>query len=329
MNLPGGSKISSLKTLLRSEVLLSRYSTFQIGGKAQYFSEPTSSTELKALVDFARLENLPFLVIGKGSNILFPDEGFPGLVITLIHFQQDHIVFDHTDQSVTASSGINLYRLAVASRDGGMSGLEFLSHVPGTLGGALIMNAGFSRLTGQKREIGDLVHEVTVLDSEGEIRRLGRDELSFQYRQSNLTGFVILEAKLQLTKAQKERIQQEIESNFGYRNGVQDLRYPSAGSVFKNPSSQPAPRSRGKGWVRGESSGQLIDQVGLKGKRIGGAMISDRHANFIVNTGGARAHDVIELVGLAQKRVFEAFGVQLEPEIRIISAPHELVSASS
>lgn len=317
MNLPGESKIPGLKTLLRSEVLLSRYSTFQIGGKAQYFAEPRSSAELKTFIDFARSENLPFLIIGKGSNILFPDEGFPGLVITLIHFEQDHIAFDPDKQTVRASSGINLYRLAVSTRDAGMSGLEFLSHVPGTLGGALVMNAGFSRIAGQKKEIGELVREVTVLDPEGESRRLDPSQLSFQYRKSNLAGSVILEAVLQLTRATKEKIQEEIESNFSYRNGVQDLRYPSAGSVFKNPQTKQG------------SSGRLIDQVGLKGKRMGGAIISDRHANFIVNTGGARAQDVLELVGLAQKRVFEAFGVHLEPEIRIISAPHELVNASS
>lgn len=317
MNLPDESKPPGLKALLRSDVLLSRYSTFQIGGRARFFAEPASTAELKSLLDFARQEDLAFLVIGKGSNILFPDEGFGGLVITLIHFEQNRIIFDETKQSMTASSGINLYRLALAARDAGLGGLEFLSHVPGTLGGALVMNAGFSRMTGQKKEIGDWVEEVSVLDSEGEIRQLGRDDLSFQYRRTNLAGFVILGARLKLYPADPKEIQAEIQSNFQYRNGVQDLRYPSAGSVFKNPQG-------GQG-----SSGQLIDKVGLKGKRIGGAMISDRHANFIVNLGGARSGDVLELIALAQERVLEAFGVQLEPEIRIIQAPRELVAIPS
>ena len=314
MNLPDGSKPSDLRTLLRSEVALSRYSTFQIGGTAQYFSEPACLEEVQTLLDFARNEDLPFLVIGKGSNVLFPEEGFPGLVITLIHFNQRRIDFDVGRSVVTASAGVNLYKLAIATRDACMGGLEFLSHVPGTLGGALVMNAGFSRFSGQKKEIGGLVEGVTVINSSGEIVTLGREGLDFKYRQTNLDGIIVLEAKLKLYPAKRSAIQSEIQANFSYRNGVQDLRYPSAGSVFKNPEGKQG------------SSGQLIDQIGLKGTRIGGAMISDRHANFIVNLGGARSSDVVDLIRLAQDRVFEEFGVHLEPEIRIIPSPEELVS---
>ena len=316
MNLPEESKILGPKTLLRSEVPLSRYSTLQIGGPARFFSEPGTREELIGLLEFARAEGLPILVMGKGSNILFPNEGFPGLVITLIHYGQNRIAFDHTFHTATVSSGVNLYRLATASRDAGLGGTEFLSHIPGTLGGAVMMNAGFSRVRGLKKEIGDLVEEVTVLAPDGQVRQLNRADLIFEYRHSNLDGFIILEAKLQLTPASPEEIQSEILANFAYRNNVQDLRYPSAGSVFKNPQA-----SQG-------SSGQMIERVGLKGKRIGGAMISDRHANFIVNVGGARSGDVVELVRLAQQRVLDEFKVRLEPEIRIIQAPEHLVTAS-
>lgn len=326
MSLPVGSKISDLKIPLRSDVALSRYSTFQIGGPARFFSEPTSVDELQSLLDFARTEELPFLVIGKGSNLLFPDKGFPGLVVTLIHFEPNRIIFDPDQGSLTASSGVNLYRLALAARDEGWGGIEFLSHIPGTLGGALVMNAGFSRLPGQKKEIGNLVEEVTVLGSEGGFRRLAREELAFSYRKTNLEGPVILQARLKLYRARPEEIQAEIQASFNYRNRVQDLRYPSAGSVFKNPSPPPQKGARplfeeGAWPLRGFSSGQLIEKAGLKGKRIGGAMISDRHANFIVNTGGARSSEVLELISLAQEKVFEAFGVRLEPEIRIIRPP--------
>ena len=307
MNLHDESKALDLKTQLRSDVSLTRYSTFQIGGRARFFAEPSQTAELECLLQFARSEELPFLVIGKGSNILFPDEGFPGLVITLIRFEQNRIEFDRERSTVTASSGINLYRLATAARDAGLAGLEFLSHVPGTLGGALMMNAGFSRERGTKKEIGDLVEEVTVLGPDGELRRLGRDQLTFDYRRTNLDGWIILEARLALKAGPPEKIQTEILANFAYRNGVQDLRYPSAGSVFKNPEGKQG------------SSGQLIEEVGLKGHRIGGAMISERHANFIVNRGGARASEVVELVQLAQDRVLEAHGVRLEPEIRILT----------
>ncbi len=308
MNLPVESKISGTKAPLRFDVPLSRYSTIQIGGPARFFSEPTSLEELQAALKFSREENVPILGIGKGSNILFPDEGFSGLVITFIHFELNKIVFDMNRFTVTASSGVNLYRLALATRDAGLGGAEFLSHVPGTLGGALMMNAGFSRIPGQKMEIGDFVEEVTVLTSEGEIRKLGREELVFGYRKTNLEGFIILEARLKLFLAQPAEIQKEIQESFNYRNRVQDLRYPSIGSVFKNPGAHQG------------SCGQMIEKVGLKGKKIGGAMISDRHANFIVNTGGAKASDVLELISLAQEKVFERFGVHLEPEIRIIKS---------
>jgi len=313
MSLPVGSRLYDLKIPLRSDVSLSRYSTFRIGGAARFFSEPTSLEELQALVDFARAENLPFLVIGKGSNILFPDEGFPGLVVTLIHFQPNRIVFDRERETVTASSGVGLYRLALAARDAELGGTEFLSHIPGTLGGALVMNAGFSRFRGKKMEIGERVEEVLVLTPEGELRRLGPEEIDFQYRRTRLEGLVVLEVRLKLHRARRGDIQAEIEANFSYRNRVQDLRYPSAGSVFKNPSSEQG------------SSGQLIEKVGLKGKRIGGAMISERHANFIVNVDSARATDVQELIHLAQERVVENFGVSLEPEIRIIESPERLI----
>ncbi|MBI2167095.1 MAG: UDP-N-acetylmuramate dehydrogenase [Candidatus Omnitrophica bacterium] len=306
MNLPDGLKTAEFRIPLRFDVSLARYSTFQIGGPARYFAEPTTSEELELLLQFARQEKIPFLAIGKGSNLLFPDEGFPGLVATLIHFEPERIVFDKTNYTVTVSSGIHLYRLALAARDQGFGGLEFLSHIPGTVGGALVMNAGFSRFPGRKMEIGDFVQEVSALTPAGEAVRLGRESLEFSYRKSNLEGLVLLGAQLKLFPRDREEIQKEIQANFSYRNKVQDVRYPSVGSVFKNP-----PGDSG-------SAGQLIDRAGLKGKRIGGAMISPRHANFIVNVGGARATDVLRLIELVQEKVSELFGVRLEPEVRLL-----------
>ena len=155
-------------------------------------------------------------------------------------------------------------------------------------------------------EIGNYVEEVVVLTAEGEVQTLDRSRLKFGYRTSNLEGFMILEGRLKLFPARPDEIHHEIQESFSYRNRVQDLRYPSIGSIFKNPGAQQG------------SSGQLIEKAGLKGKRIGGAMISDRHANFIVNVGGAKASEVLELIALAQEKVLEQFGVHLEPEIRII-----------
>lgn len=306
MSLPVVSKLSDLKIPLRSEVLLSRYSTFQIGGPARLFAEPTRLEELQAVFEFAHDEGIPLLGIGKGSNVLFPDEGFPGIVLTFIHFEPQRIIFDETKETVTVSSGVNLYKLALATRNAGFGGVEFLGHIPGTVGGALMMNAGFSRTPGKKHEIGDLVESVTVLSSSGELQPLGRNDLVFQYRKTNLEGSIIVEARLKLYRSKPEEVQKEIQANFDYRNKVQDLRYPSAGSVFKNPDG-------GRG-----SAGQMIEKVGLKGKRIGGAMISDRHGNFIVNVASAKASDVLELISTAQEKVSREFDVRLEPEIRII-----------
>lgn len=306
MNLPDDSKISERRIPLRFDVPLSRYSTFQIGGNARYFAEPASPEELGVLLQFARQEKVPLLAIGKGSNLLFPDEGFAGLVVTFIHFHSDKILFDHERNTVTVSSGVHLYRLSLACREAELGGTEFFSHIPGTVGGALIMNAGFSRFPGRKMEIGDLVETVTVMTADGEIQTLGREALEFGYRRSNLAPYFLLSARLKLFPRKRDEIHEEIQANFSYRNRVQDVRYPSAGSVFKNP-----------GCAFG-SSGQLIDRAGLKGKRIGGAMISPRHANFIVNVGGAKAGDVLQLIELTQRRVFESFGAALEPEIRIV-----------
>lgn len=307
MSLPVASKPSGLKAPLRFDVPLSRYSTIQIGGNARFFAEPTAFEELQAVLHFAHEEGLPFLAVGKGSNLLFPDEEFPGLVVTFIHYEPHKIICDRENLTVTASSGVSLYRLALATRDAGLGGAEFLSHIPGTLGGALMMNAGFSRISGQKMAIGPLVEEVTVLTLEGKIHKWGRENLVFGYRKSNLQGLVILEGRLKLSRAASRVIQEEIQESFSYRNRIQDLRYPSLGSVFKNPGAQQ------------DSSGQLIEKAGLKGRRIGGAMISDKHANFIVNLGGAKASEVRVLIALAQEKVWEKFGVRLEPEIRIVN----------
>ncbi len=300
-------------TIPRKDVALSRFSTFQIGGDAKFFAEPKNLEGLKSLLEFAKSEEVPVIGIGKGSNVLFPDEGFPGLVITFIHYEPTHIIFDIERTTVTVSAGVNLYRLALAARDAGFGGTEFLSHIPGTVGGALMMNAGFSRVPGKRMEIGNLAEEITTLTPDGVICHLGREEISFHYRKSGLEGYILLEARLRLHRAKPEDIQTEIEACFEYRNTVQDLRYPSAGSIFKNPGANQ------------DSAGQLIDQAGLRGRRIGNAMISDRHANFIVNLGGAKASHVIELIQLAQEKVFEKFEVRLEPEVRIIRV-EELVS---
>ena len=300
---------TDLKSSLRLNVSLAGHSTMQVGGEAKYFAEPSTQEELAELVEFARQENIPFMILGKGSNVIFPDGGFPGLVITLIHYEQDGIVFDPDEPCVTASAGIYLYRLVLACRDQGLAGAEFLANVPGTMGGALIMNAGFSRFPGQTNEIGDLVEEVAVLGADGKKEILAPKDLEFSYRHSNLQDRIILSGKLKLWRRNPQEIEREIRANFDTRNSKQDLRHPSSGSIFKNPPL-PAP-----------SAGQLIEQTGLKGMRVGGAMVSAKHGNYIVNGGGARSSDVIQLIQKIQKAVFDATGISLETEVRIIEGP--------
>ena len=297
---------TDLKTSLRHNVPLSRFSTMQVGGPAAVFAEPAREEELLELLEFARHENLPFFILGKGSNVIFPDEGFPGLVITLIHFEQDHIRFDSEKSLLSVSSGIYLYRLALACRDMGIAGTEFLANIPGTFGGALYMNAGFSRFPGQRNEISDLVEDVTVINPAGKKEIMKKEDLEFSYRRSNLEGKVILSGTLRVWKRNKEIIEKEIRANFEYRNQKQDLQHPSSGSIFKNP---PAPSL---------SAGRLIDQCGLKGTQVGGAMVSPKHGNYIVNAGGAKSSDIIELIHKIQKWVLDGTGVLLEPEVRII-----------
>lgn len=298
------SSQASSKTLLRHNVDLSNFTTMQVGGTARYFSEPSTEEELHEVLEFAKTENLPYFILGKGSNVIFPDEGFPGVVITLIHYEQDKIVFDPDKPVVTASAGIHLYRFVVACRERGLGGAEFLCNVPGTVGGGLIMNAGFSRFPGQTNEISDLVEEVTFLNKDGRKEAWGKDKLQFSYRHSNLEGKIILSGTFRLWRRKPEDIQKEIRANFDYRNSKQDLKHPSSGSIFKNPGA-PHP-----------SAGKLIDQLGLKGTRVGDAQVSDKHGNYIINVGNAKSSDVWALIEQIQKKVFDATGIVLEPEVK-------------
>ena len=252
------------------------------------------------------------MVVGRGSNVLFPDNGFPGLVISLQKFETDKVYFGH-DGKVKASAGVSLFRLSALCQERGVSGLEFVCHIPGTVGGAVWMNAGFGRPDRPYREIKDVLESITTLGPDGKLHIFARGDIEFGYRQSNLNDYLVLDATFCVSPSTTEKVRADVKANFTYRNTVQDLRYPSVGSVFKNPKKQMS-----------LSSGKLIEKVGLKGFRIGGAMISEKHGNFILNVGQAKAADVLGLIGLAQARVRESFGVDLEPEVKIIVPNTEL-----
>ncbi len=300
---------TDLKCPLRRDVRLSLYTTMQVGGPASWFAEPQTEEELVEILDFAQQERLPKVILGKGSNLIFPDEGFPGLVISLTHYEQERIVVDREKSFVQVSAGVHLYRFVLAMRDAGLGGAEFLANIPGTIGGALVMNAGFSRFPGQINEIGDITEQVTILDGQGKRAVLQRNELKFSYRHSNLDGKIVLSAVLRLWRRPAEEIQREVKANFDYRNTKQDLRYPSSGSVFKNPGQA------------NTTAGQLVEKAGLKGARVGGAMVSQRHGNYIVNVGGAKSSDVRQLISQIQKSVLDATGILLEPEVRFVERP--------
>jgi UDP-N-acetylmuramate dehydrogenase len=246
---------------------------------------------------------MPLYVLGGGCNTLFPDEGFPGLVLNMREFEKDHFSADGV--SVKVSAGMPLHQFAMKLKEAGLGGLEYLAHLPGTVGGALVMNAGFGKtIEGNRREVGDHVREVSLLTSEGNFERLKKEEIAFGYRTSSLGGNILLQVRFELFGKDSQMIQEEMDQNREYRHRVQDWDHPSAGSVFKNPASSQV------------TVGEMVDQLGLKGTQIGGAKISPIHGNFIVNVGGAASRDVLELIALMRRRISETYQVELETEIQ-------------
>lgn len=300
MTLLGGLKIG-----LEPDEPLAKHTSWRIGGHAVLMAWPKGIDELVGVLDFARDQSLPFYVMGRGSNVLFSDEGFGGVIINMLQFEKDYLRVE--DTFVETSSGMPNHILVQKCADYELGGLEFLSSIPGSIGGAVIQNAGFSRIKGKKNEIGNFIEEVTILTPEGQIKVFSRDELEFRYRDTNLRSYIILRAKLRFERKSKKEVQEEIYENYRYRSEVQDLQHPSAGSVFKNPKGTDM------------SSGQLIDKVGLRGHRIGDAQISPRHANFFINLGHATCQDMLELIHLAKQKVKNEFGVELEEEIRYVA----------
>lgn len=285
-----------LKVKVKFQEPMKKHTTFRVGGPARYFTQPRDTQDLKLLLKSRERDNIPILILGAGSNILAADKGVDGLVIHL------HSPFfkklSLKKSRIYASCGVSLSKVSSFAKEHGLSGLEFLAGIPGTVGGALAMNAG---LPGEN--IGDLVEMVTVMDYQGRIKTLNKKNIKFAYRQSNLARYIILSAVLKMIKKNKQEIKDSVRRYLKSRHRSQDTCWPSAGCVFKNPAR--------------ESAGRLIDLCGLKGKKIGDACISKKHANFILNLGSAKAHDVLRLMALVEKKVKNKFNVNLEPEIKI------------
>lgn len=286
------------ETEIRVAEPMSRHTSFRIGGPADVLLLPRSVEDLRRIVTLVRAEGVPFTVVGNGSNLLIRDGGLRGVVLKVAE-NLSNICFEGTRG--TAQSGA---LLAVVSRDAavrGLGGLEFACGIPGTIGGGVMMNAG-----AYGGEMKDVVTRVRVVDDAGELRILSAEEMQFNYRASILQSrdWIVADIEMELKPACCERILGQISKNQYLRESKQPLSMPSAGSVFKRPP--------------GKFVGPMVEQLGLKGFRIGGAQVSPKHAGFMVNAGGATAADVLALIQHVREKVQAEFGVWLETEVRII-----------
>jgi UDP-N-acetylmuramate dehydrogenase len=286
----------SLSREIKTKTNLARFTSFKIGGQAEYFFEPKNLKSLQQVLVFAKQAAKPVFILGAGSNILVSDAGLAGLVIRLSGklFRKCSVQGSY----VVAGGGLKLNALLVFLKKNNLSGLEFMAGIPGTLGGSLAGNAG-----AWGSSIGELVKTAGVLDYNGKLKTLAGKQLKFAYRKSNLNNYIIIWVRLKTQAASKKVIAAKLKQYLLQRKQSQGNRLPNAGCIFKNPV--------------GGSAGRLIDSCGLKGKARGQAVISQDHANFILNTGHAGSRDVLSLMELMQEKVKERFKINLEPEIKI------------
>ncbi|HEX7618299.1 MAG TPA: UDP-N-acetylmuramate dehydrogenase [Verrucomicrobiae bacterium] len=287
----------SSATVIRRDEPLAKHTTLRVGGPADVCVEPASEADLAAVVRFCGARGVPFFVIGRGSNLLVRDGGYRGVVIRLSHVALSKIEFEGV--RLSCGAGAKLKNVAIEARRHGLSGLEFLEGIPGSVGGALRMNAG--AMGGQTF---DVVESVRLMDFDGNIREVEPPELSVKYRGCDmLKNHIALGAVLKGRADSPESIAQRM-SAFNQKRWMSQPAAPSAGCAFKNPPSIPA--------------GRLIDELGLKGARVGGAVVSQEHGNFILNEGHATARDVLALIALLQAKARAGRGIELHTEVEII-----------
>jgi UDP-N-acetylmuramate dehydrogenase len=282
---------------IQENIPLSRYSFTETGGPAQFLAFPKSLAELQDLLAAAEEEQLPITVIGNASNLIISDKGIKGLVIILTKMHQIKV----TGDKVTAEAGARIIDTSFAAGKAGLSGLEFAAGIPGSVGGAVFMNAG-----AYGGETKDCLETATVLTEDGQLKTYSNAELQFSYRHSLVqeTKEIVVSAVFALKKGDREAILDEMNYLNALRKYKQPLEYPSCGSVFKRPT--------------GHFVGPMLIKAGLQGKQIGGAQVSMKHAGFIVNKGGATATDYLNLIHYIQKTIKEKYGIDLHTEVRII-----------
>ena len=285
---------------VEKDVLLSKYTTYKVGGKAKVVAYPKNVDNLIRLIKLIKVNKWKYKILGNGSNVLFSDDIFDGVIIRLNEF--DNIEFFGRNK-VRVGAGYSLMKLSLLTAKKGLAGLEFAAGIPGTVGGAIFMNAG-----AYKSDMGYVVTEVKVLTPELKIITLENKEMNFHYRSSFLQThpeYICLEVVLKLTKGDRDALDEVIKERRKRRMESQPLEYPSAGSVFRNPE--------------GLFAGKLIEDLGLKGKKIGGAMVSEKHANFIINYKKAKSSDIKKLIELVHDKVLEEYDVDMKIEQEFVN----------
>lgn len=287
---------SGLEKIVETNYPLAKDTWYGLGGPADYFVRPETVEQLKKAAKRCNENNIPIYVLGFGSNLLISDDGLRAAVIKLDAEKFAQTQFD--GEQLTAWAGAKLSELVLTCVKKRLSGIEALTGIPGSIGGAVRMNAG-----GNFGDIGAAIETVTLMDSNGNVFEKSKPELTFDYRSTNITAQFIINARLKLTNTDPEQIMRTVKEIWIYKKNSQPLNTRNCGCVFKNP--------------RGVSAGALIDRAGLKGLRIGGAVISEKHANFIIAEGDCKSRDVVRLIDAIKERVKEQFGIELELEIEI------------
>lgn len=283
---------------IKKDEALSRYTTFKIGGKADYIAEPQNATQITELIKLCKKYQIPFFILGNGSNMLVSDQGYRGLIIHILT-EMNQITI--SANKITAQAGAGLIKVTHVAKEHGLTGLEFASGIPGTVGGAIYMNAG-----AYGGEMQQVVSSVKVLDMDGNIYHIDGKDMQFSYRHSIVQEkqLVVLEAVFVLQKGDKAVIEENMQNLSELRRSKQPLEYPSAGSTFKRPE--------------GYFAGKLIMDAGLRGVSVGDAQVAEKHCGFVINKGDATAKDVMDLIGLVQEEVQKQFGVWLETEVKTL-----------
>ena len=307
--------------IIQENILLKNHTSYKIGGPARYFAEAKSIADIKEALEFWKKEGMALFVLAGGNNVIFSDSGFAGLVLKV---SLDSIKV--SGEEITAEAGAKLSDVVELASKNSLKGIEWAGGLPGTIGGAVFGNAG--AFGGEMKDIVVAVKSLDIRNPEKIVSRKN-SECGFGYRTSvfkSIRNEIILSIELRLQPGKSEEIEKAIKEHIGYRIERQQLEYPSAGSTFKNIDTNLVSEEQKKEWSAVMKTdpfplvpvAHLLSEAGLKGKRVGGAMISEKHPNFFINVGGATASDVLDLISLAKKTIKEKFGIELEEEVQIV-----------